>query len=186
LQPRLTLSTALFRLDRKDVRVADPSNPGAFVKSGKQRVDGVEIGLQGEVTRDWLVYGGYAYMNGRIKEPISSGSAASVVPAGNEIGLVPENAFSLWNRFNHGGGWGTGLGLIYQDESFTSFNNSVTLPAFWRVDGGIYYAFADRRTRLQFNIENIFNKRYYPTVDGDNNISPGAPRNARLSLSMAF
>jgi catecholate siderophore receptor len=135
------------------------------------------------------VYGGYAYLDGRVKEPISSGTAAtpaSVVPAGNKVGLVPENTFSLWNRFNHGGGWGTGLGLIYQDESFTSFNNTVTLPAFWRMDGAIYYAFADRKTRLQLNVENIFNRRYYPTVDGDNNISPGAPFNARLTLSMGF
>lgn len=189
LRPRLTLSTAIFRLDRKDVRVADPNNPGTFAKSGRQRSDGVEIGLLGEVTRDWLVYGGYAYVNGRIKEPISSGTATtpgSVVPAGNKIGLVPENTFSVWNRFNLGDGWGTGVGVIYQDDSYTSFNNTVTLPAFWRVDGGVYYAFADRKTRLQFNIENIFNKRYYPTVDGDNNISPGAPRNARLSLSMVF
>ena len=111
---------------------------------------------------------------------------ASLVPPGNKIGLVPENTFSLWNRFNLVDGWGTGFGVIYQGESYTSFNNTVTLPAFWRVDGGVYYAFADHRTRLQFNIENVFNKRYYPTVDGDNNISPGAPRNARLTLSLAF
>jgi catecholate siderophore receptor len=187
LRPGLTLSSALFRLDRKDVHVADPANPGTFVKSGRQRVEGLEIGLQGEVTRDWLVYGGYAHLDGRIKEPVSSGtaaSAASVVPAGNKIGLVPENTFSLWNRFNHGGGWGTGFGLIYQDDSFTSFNNTVTLPAFWRADAAIYYAFPDRKTRLQFNVENLFNKRYYPTVDGDNNISPGAPLNARVTLSL--
>ena len=62
----------------------------------------------------------------------------------------------------------------------------MTLPAFWRVDGGIYYAFPDRKTRLQFNVENIFNKRYYPTVDGDNNISPGAPLNARVTLSLTL
>ena len=189
LRPRLTLSTAVFRLDRDNVHVNDPANPGTFVRSGQQRVEGVEIGLQGEVARNWQVYGGYAYLDGRILQPISSGTAAtpaSVVPAGNKIGLVPENTFSLWNRFNHGGGWGTGLGVIYQDDSFTSFNNTVTIPAFWRVDGAIYYAFADRKTRLQFNIENIFNRKYYPTVDGDNNISPGAPVNARLTLSLAL
>ena len=189
LRPRLTLSSAIFRLDRQDVRVTDPANPGSFVKSGEQRVEGMEIGLQGEVTRDWLVYGGYAYLDGRVKEPISSGTAAtagSVVPAGNKIGLVPENTFSLWNRFNHGDGWGTGVGVIYQDDAFTSFNNTVSIPAFWRVDGGIYYAFPDRKTRLQFNVENIFNQRYYPTVDGDNNISPGAPINARITLSLAL
>ena len=76
--------------------------------------------------------------------------------------------------------------MTYQGESCASFTNTVTLPAFWRVDGGVYYAFADRRTRLQFNVENIFNQRYYPTVDGDNNISPGAPINGRLTLSASF
>jgi catecholate siderophore receptor len=189
LRPQLTLSTAIFRLDRNDVRVADPANPGTFVKSGQQRVEGVEIGIQGEVARNWLVYGGYAHMDGRITQPISSGTAAtaaSVVPAGNKIGLVPENTFSLWNQFKLGGGWATGLGLIYQDESFTSFNNTVTLPAFTRVDAGLYYTFTGGKTRLQLNVENLFDKKYFPTVDGDNNISPGAPRNARLTLSMGF
>jgi catecholate siderophore receptor len=189
VQPRLTLSTAAFRLDRKDVRVADPANPGTFVKSGRQRTDGIEIGLQGDVTRDWQVYGGYAYLRGRIKQPISSGTAAtpgSVVPAGNRIGLVPKNNFSLWNRVSVGDGWATGLGVIYQGESYTSFNNTVTLPAFMRIDWAAYYTFPGGKTRLQLNVENVFDKRYYPTVDGDNNISPGAPRNARLTLSLAF
>jgi len=33
LLPGLTLSTAIFRLDKEDVRVADPANPGFFVKT---------------------------------------------------------------------------------------------------------------------------------------------------------
>ena len=112
----------------------------------------------------------------------TTATAASVVPAGNKIGLVPENTFSLWNKFNLGDGWGTGLGLIYQAESYTSFNNTVKLPAFARVDGALYYAFAGGKTRLALNVENLFNKKYFPTVDGDNNISPGAPRTTRLTL----
>jgi catecholate siderophore receptor len=185
----LTLSTALFRTDRTDVRVADPLNPGFFVKSGRQRIDGVEIGLQGNITRAWQVYGAYAHLDGRVLKPISSGTTASVatiVPAGSRIGLVPGNTFSLWNKVALGEGWAAGLGLIHQSSSFTSFNNTVTLPAFSRADGALFYAFADGKTRLALNVENLFDKRYFPTVDGDNNISPGAPRNARLTLSVAF
>ena len=189
LLPKLTLSAAIFRNDRNDVRVADPANPGLFVKSGQQRVEGIELGLQGEITRNWQVYGGYAHLDGRIIKPISSGTAAtaaSVVPAGNKIGLVPENTFSLWNKFDLGQRWGAGLGLIYQSSSFTSFNNTITLPAFTRTDAALYYTFAGGKTRLAFNIENLFDKKYFPTVDGDNNISPGAPRNGRLTLSTVF
>ena len=189
IRPNLTLSTAIFRTDRTDVKVTDPANPGSFVKSGEQRVHGIEIGLQGEITRSWSVYGGYARMDGRVLKPITSGTTASVAaitPAGNEIGLVPDDSLSLWNRLDMGAGWGTGLGLIYQSEYFTSFNNTVKVPGFWRVDGALYRAFSGGATRVALNIENLFSKKYFPTVDGDNNITPGAPRTLRLTLSTAF
>ena len=35
-------------------------------------------------------------------------------------------------------------------------------------------------------MENILDKKYFSTVDGNNNISPRAPRNARLTLTTAF
>ncbi|HKA42364.1 MAG TPA: TonB-dependent siderophore receptor [Burkholderiales bacterium] len=184
LRPGLTLSTAVFRTDRNNVRVNDPLNPGFFVKTGQQRTEGLEIGLQGEIARYWQVYGGYAYLDGRVLSPVASGGA--VIPAGNKIGLVPENTFSLWNKVDLVAGWSAGLGLIYQGESFTSFNNTVRLPAFTRVDGALFYTLEGGRTRLAFNVENIFDRKYFPTVDGDNNISPGAPRNVRVTLSMSF
>ena len=75
---------------------------------------------------------------------------------------------------------------MHQSESFAAFDNKVTLPAFTRADGALYYAFADGKTRLALNVENLFDTAYFPTADGNNNISPGAPRSARLTLSMAF
>ena len=145
--------------------------------------------MQGDVTRNWQVYGGYAYMDGRVTKPFNSNTtatAASLVPAGNKIGLVPEHTLSIWNKFNLGNGWGTGFGVIYQGASYTSFLNTVKLPAFARADAALYYTFSGGTTRLSLNVENIFNKKYWPTTDGDNNISVGAPINARLTLATAF
>jgi len=53
------------------------------------------------------------------------------------------------------------------------------------ADAGVYYAI-DRNTRLALYVENLSDRKYYPMVDGDNNISPGAPRNARLTLTPHF
>ncbi|MBI5912491.1 MAG: TonB-dependent siderophore receptor [Betaproteobacteria bacterium] len=180
LLPKLTLSAALFRLDRDDVRSPDPLNPGFFVKTGQQRTEGIEIGLQGEITRNWQVYAGYAHLNGRITE------RTSAAVAGARLQLLPENTLSVWNRFDVGNGWGAGLGVVYQADSFATLDNVVTLPAFTRTDGAIYYTFAGGKTRLALNLENLFDRKYFPTADGNNNISPGAPRNARLTLSTAF
>jgi catecholate siderophore receptor len=188
LRPALTLSTALFRTDRDDVRVADPARPGFFIGTGQQRTEGVEVGLQGDVTPVWQVYAGYAHLDGRVTRALNTGTAATAattVPAGARLGLVPQNAFSAWNRFNLGGGWGAGLGIIHQSSAFASVSNTVTLPAFTRTDGALYYAI-NAKTRVSLNMENLTNRKYYPAVDGDNNISPGAPRNAKVTLSLAF
>ena len=187
--PQLMFSTSVFQLERNNVKSINPAVPGTFVQSGQQRTQGAELGLQGDIMSNWQIYGGYAWMNARVTQPFNSNTTAttaSLVPAGNKVGLVPEHTLSLWNKFDLGNRWGTGVGIIYQGASYTSFLNTVRLPAFARADAALYYTFAGGKTRLSFNVENIFNKKYWPTVDGDNNISVGTPVNARLTLSMKF
>jgi len=189
LKPNLTLSTAVFQTERNNVKSVNPALPGTFVQTGQQRVRGTEVSLQGDVRPNWHVFGGYAYMDARVVQPFNSNTtatAASLVPAGNKVGLVPENTLSLWNKFDFNAGWAAGLGVIYQGAAYTSFTNTVKLPSFTRADGAVYYTFPGSKTRVQLNVENIFNRKYWPTVDGDNNISVGAPVNARLTLSTAF
>lgn len=179
LRPQLTLSAAAFRTDRNDVKVNDPNVAGQLLRAGQQRTDGVELGLQGEVARNWDIYAGYANLDGRIVK-------GTTVPAGRRAGLVPQDSLSVWNKFGLGDGWSVGVGVVYQSEVYTSTNNTVKLPAFARADGALYYAFADGKTRLALNVENLFDKKYYPTAHNDNNISPGAPRSARLAVTTKF
>jgi len=179
LLPDLTLSAAVFRLDRNNVRNAD--GLGGIVLTGQQRTDGVELGLQGEITRHWQVYAGYAHLDSRITK-----ATAAAGNLGNRPQLVPENTLSLWNKLALGGGLGAGLGVIYQGVSYPNADNTVQLPAFVRADGALYYAFAGGKTRLALNVENLFNKKYFPTADANNNISPGAPRTARLTVNTSF
>jgi len=180
LAPTLTLTAAAFRTDRDDVKTVDPTDPTRLVQTGLQRTEGVEVGLQGEVTRNWQVYAGYANLDARIEQTTQS------APAGRTVGLVPKHAASVWNKVDLTAQWGAGLGVIYQSAMNTSFTNTVRLPSFTRVDGAVYYRFADGKTRLALNLENLLDKRYYPTAHNDNNIRTGAPRSAQLSLSTRF
>ncbi len=187
VMPKLGLTAALFRTDRDNVRVADPVNVGFFLKTGQLRSEGFEIGLQGEVTRNWQVYGGFTNLDARVQKPFgNTATVVTITPAGNKLALTPEHTFSLWNKYSFGAGWSAGLGLIYQSSSFAAIDNTVTLPSFTRVDSAVYYAFRDGKSRLALNVENLFDKKYFPTVDGNNNISPGSPRAARLTLLTSF
>lgn len=180
LTPALTLSAAVFQLDRENVRVADPARPGFFLTTGETRTEGYELGLQGKLLPNWEIFAGYAHLDAEITRATADG------PAGRKLPAVPEEAVSLWNKVALGGGWSVGLGLIHQSASFTSIGNTVQLPSYTRTDGALYYAFADGKTRLALNVENLSDETYYPNAHNDNNITPGAPRNARLTLNTKF
>ncbi len=177
--PNLTASAALFRMDLDHVRNSDGA--GGFVLVGQQRTEGLELSLQGNITSSWQVFAGYAHLDSEISKATAAAGTLGHVPQ-----LVPKSSASIWNKVTLSGGWSAGLGVIYQGEAFTNIDNVVRLPDFTRVDAAVYYAFPNGKTRLALNLENLSDTTYFPTSDGNNNISPGAPRNARLSLNMQF
>ena len=94
---------------------------------------------------------------------------------GNRVQLVPYNQFSLWNKYQFDPIWSAALGVIYFSDSFASSDDTVRLPGFVRFDAAVY-AKLNEHWRAQLNVENIFNKGYWASADGNNNISPGQPR----------
>src|SRR5262244_1256092 len=55
IRPNLSLTTALYRLDRTNTRSTAPNDPSRIVQTGRTRSNGFEIGLNGRVTRSWSV-----------------------------------------------------------------------------------------------------------------------------------
>jgi catecholate siderophore receptor len=180
INPRLLWTAAVYDLERTNVPIADPNNAGFFLLSGSHRIRGFESALNGYVTRDWQSVFGYAYTDARI----TSNTSLTVV-AGNRVQLVPFHQFSWWNKYQITPVWAASVGLIYFSDSFASSDNAVKLPGFFRVDAGIY-AKINEMWRAQLNIENIFDKGYWASADGNNNLSPGQPRTFRLLLTARF
>lgn len=178
LNMRLNFTAALFRLDRNNVKNTDPNDPGRLVLTGQQRTDGFMFSTSGNLSRRWKLYGGYANLYGRITANTSS------APAGRKVGLVPRSQFTLWSTYDLSENWGAGGGLINQTKMYASFSNQVQLPGYSRVDAVVYYRVGGYRIGLNF--ENLLNSRYYSTANGDNNISPGAPRTVRVSFVTRF
>ncbi|WP_068877961.1 MULTISPECIES: TonB-dependent siderophore receptor [unclassified Phenylobacterium] len=177
--PELLFTAALYRLDRDNTTAPDPARPGQIVLTGSQRTEGFEAALAGRITERWEVVGGYAWQDAEIT------STTSAAPAGRQVPLVPEHTFSLWNKYEITERFGAGLGIVHQTKMFASISNTVTLPGFTRVDAAVFVQVTDA-VRAQVNVENLFDKRYFPTSHGDNNILPGAPRAVRVSLNASF
>jgi catecholate siderophore receptor len=175
----LSLTTALYRLDRTNTRATDPNDPTRIVQTGGQRTNGFELGINGTVTHAWKVMGGYAHQNALVT------SATTAARAGAQVGQVPHHTFSLWNNYQVMSKVGAGIGIVRRSDMFAAIDDSVTLPGYTRADAALFLSLTDR-TRLQVNIENVFNRIYYVNADSNTNISPGSPRAVRVALSAGF
>ncbi|HKC89417.1 MAG TPA: TonB-dependent receptor, partial [Blastocatellia bacterium] len=175
----LALTTAVFRLDRTNTRSTDPNDPTRIVQTGSQRANGYEIGLSGSVTRAWRIAGGYAYQDAFIT------SATTAAREGAKVGQTPHHNFSLWNNYQIFSRLGAGLGVIHRSDMFATVDNTVTLPSYTRADVAVFFSITER-IRLQANVENLFDKKYFVNADSNTNISPGYPRAIRVGLTARF
>jgi catecholate siderophore receptor len=176
VRPDLAFTVAAYRLDRSNAAAPDPSEPTKLIQTGLQRTTGIEAGLTGNLTTRWQVAGGYAAQRATIVRATSAASAGARVP------LVPSYTLSLWNRYAVTGRVGVGLGIIRQADMYAAIDNAVTLPAFTRIDGAAFVTLSPT-LRVQVNVENLLDERYFATSHGNNNIMPGPSRTMRVSLT---
>ena len=175
----LSLTTAVYRLDRTNTRSTDPNDPTRIIQTGSQRTNGYELGINGRITPPWSIAGGYTYQDAFVT------SATASAREGATVGQVPHNTLSLWNNYQFHPRVGAALGIIYRSESFAAIDNTVTLPAYTRLDAAVYFSLT-QDLRLQVNVENLLDKKYYANADSNTNISPGSPRALRVGLTTKF
>ncbi len=179
VRPSLSLTAAAYRLDRTNTRATDPNEPTRIVQTGSQRTNGFELGLNGNVTRDWKIVGGYAHQNAFVT------NATTAAAVGARVAQVPRNTFSLWNSFRFLNKWGAGVGIVNRSDMYAAIDNKVILPGYTRVDAALYYTI-NEKLALQANLENLVNRKYFVNADGNDNISPGSPRAIRVGFTWTF
>ena len=172
VRPALNLTAALFQLDRTNATTPNPSNPLQTIVVGETRTRGAELALTGRVLPAWQVSAGYTYQDAKLR--------------GNDsvrLAQVPEHQFALWNRYDVSPALGLGLGVVHQSSQFAATRTGPTttrLPGFTRVDAALFYTVSEK-LELQLNVENLLDESYFSDAHNNNNITPGAPLNARLT-----
>ena len=99
---------------------------------------------------------------------------------------MPFNTFTLWNKFEVTREFSVGVGVHQPDPHLSPRR---TTPSGCRASPastcGLFYQ-VNEFVRAQVNIENLFDRRYIATADGNNNITPGAPRTIRAQVVARF
>ncbi|RKQ95996.1 TonB-dependent receptor [Maricaulis maris] len=172
----LSFTAALFRLERGQFTTVDPDDPSIVTTVTGSTTEGFELQLVGEVTDRWTVNAGYSHLDGTVDGGGFDGNATRQTPA---------HMLSVWNRYQVSNQLGLAIGATYQDANFVHEDNSVEIPAYTRFDAAVYYDLDDA-TRIQLNVENLFDENYFPDAHSNTNISTGEPLNARLTVRRDF
>ncbi len=182
---RLSVNSAIFRINRENVRNISSSGVPALI-DGAQRVDGLEIGLNGSLTPAWRLFAGYTYLDGEV----TKGAPARI---GQKIDNVPEHSFSLWTAYRLSFGLELAAGATYVGERTTfgvttpaAGDQPVTVDGYWRFDAAATMPL-DETWAVQLNLRNLGNERYIESLQsGGGQGVPGEAFSAMLTLRARF
>ncbi|MGQ0442240.1 MAG: TonB-dependent receptor, partial [Methylophilaceae bacterium] len=186
INPNLAFTAAVYKLERENVQITDPNNAALQILVDGQETKGVELGIAGNITDKWSIFGGIAFQDGEVTKQQGAGTGA--VLKGAELGQTPDRTLSLWNRYDINDTWGVALGIVSRSSMYAlspTATQSTLLPGYTRYDAAIYGKFSDK-LRLQVNLENLTNKEYALFAHNNQNITPGSPFTGRATLIYDF
>ena len=182
----LSFTAAVFEIESTSPQQTDDEDEEVGILDVvTSDVQGFEAQLQGNITDQWYISAGYSYLDGNQVEIGIDDNGNEFQFEGDRLRELPENTFNIWSNYQFTEKFGLGAGVTWQDESFAGNDASVVLPSFTRVDAAAYYDVSDD-LRLQVNVENLFDEEYFPNAHTNNNITVGAPLNAKFTVSGRF
>ena len=182
---RLALSGAAFVLKRENAQIQ--VSPGVYEQAGEAEVRGVELGVSGNITPAWQVFGGYTWMDSELVS-----GAYNNVNVGDPLANTPEHSFSLFSTYRVTRELSLGGGVYHVSDSFGGNQggagggvNRVYAPAYTRVDLFASYDLTDSAS-LQLNVQNAGDEHYILRTNGVHHADPAPGRQAILTLNLRY
>ncbi|MFJ3460145.1 TonB-dependent receptor [Achromobacter spanius] len=202
----LSLTGAIFRTELTDSWEYGDDATDVVRALPAKRVDGIELGLSGNITPRWSAFAGVSAMKSRITKGANQGEEAK---------NVPDLTFNLWTTYAATEDLSLSYGAQYvgkrryTDNKYVGGknNNSSTVsgpygthpvwvrdnekaPSYWLHSVAARYRL-NKNVTLGVNVDNLFNKFYYSRVgaslDGFQLYGvPGAGRTAMFTADVAF
>jgi iron complex outermembrane recepter protein len=180
---KLRANLTYFDLTKTNVAVGDPNprhncgaqapEPGSpsdcVISLGKVRSRGPEIDIQGEILPGWNLIATWTNLDIRAVETNANGDTIAGVSPGGRMPSLSRNTGSFWSTYEIQGGdfkgltFGGGVNLTDSKLSSNEYNASINVPGYITADlmAGYTRKFGDATVSLQFNVNNLLDKRYY-------------------------
>ena len=189
LDKSLALTAAYYRTDNTNEIVQVDSVTNTFAQFGKRRVEGVELGLVGQINPEWQVTAGAATMKTKILQGATGNNTAGAASRWS-----PDLTATLWSSYKVLPNLTFGGGVRYTSEqkrvvdpsANVALQNMPNIAANWVADAVVSYQ-VNRNLSLQLNVANLTDKAYVNTLNNSGaRYTLGTPRTLNLSANVLF
>ena len=190
LNDKLNLTAAIFRTEKTNTRAT--TTEGTTSNIGETRVDGIELGVTGNITEKWAVMAGYTYLDSELVDGgyTNIGTTAAPIYAenpsnGNQVQNVAKNSATLWTTYAVLPQVTIGGGATYMDKVFGNATNTKWVPSYVRYDAMARYN-VNKNVDLQLNVNNLSDKRYFTKAYSSHYATEAEGRSAVLSVNFKY
>ncbi len=185
LGEKLLLTAAVFQAIKSDVMegVAQPPvgsipvgyDPAGTLNTGKNRVQGFEFSIAGNITDRWSVQGGFTAMNAKILESFTPANVGKTLTNFANTQAEFMTRYQVTDKFAIGAavkyksrryGGQPDTAAVFTPATATgtdAFAYSQPVPAYAVADLSVEYKFTNN-IDLRLNVNNLFDKDYYLAV----------------------
>ncbi len=202
---KLLATAALFQITKDDVMEGADYETTGTLNTGKNRVEGVEFSISGNITDQLSIQAGAALMNAEILESFNDGINQTLVTRGPDAGsyrttsddigktlanFADKSAF-VQLRYQLTDDFSFGANATYSSEVFvgqpdSAANEDLGVPSYTVYDLFATYEFSPQ-LNVRMNVGNVTDKDYYLTAYRSGSFTYiGDRRNAQVTVSYEF
>lgn len=200
---RLSTTAAAFHTVRTNIAISD--GRGNTIGEGEQNLTGIELGVAGQITDNWQIFGGFLAMTSE-RDHFDDFRNSSGRPEGalvdrtnvngDELAFTPNYSANLWTTYDFANGLTLGGGMQYVGSSYvgrTDDHDRIIpngtygkLPDYIVFNALVSYEVSENVT-LRLNVDNVFDEVYAVTANWPSTRAvAGPPRTFTLSADWEF
>ncbi len=180
LDGRGSATLAAYRIERKNLAIADPDHLGATLPVGQQSSRGVEAAASFKLNPSWQVQGNLAYTDAQYDAFVETVGGVAVSRAGKTPANIPTWVSNLWLSWKPSAALQLGLDARRVSRRYGNTANSVGDAGYTLFGANLSYQLR-RNTQLTVRVKNLGDKIYAANV-GASSFYLGAPRSLDLTL----
>lgn len=185
---RLTATASVFSIQQRNILVADPVNADFQIAAGEASSRGFEFDLNGEILPQLDLWVSYAYVDAQVDNAVGDPNFGLPIAAGSPLLNIPDHTLNVQLAYTAqiaARDLRFGGGVLHVGRRLGEVATTFELPAYT-----LARVFAEAEVasgvRLRFDIDNLFNTRWFANSFSQLWLQPGMPRNARVTASYAF